>query len=129
MARILIVDDEKNIAETAAAMLARFGHETAVSLSVAEAREHLREAEVDCVVVDVVLPDGNGVDFLGEVRRRWPGLPAVVVTGHLLADTAEKVALLPGVQILDKPFRFKELVDRVEGALNAAPRRVQGGSE
>jgi len=67
-----------------------------------------------------VLPDGNGVDFLGAVRGQRPGLAAVVVTGHLMAATAEKVALLPGVQVLDKPFRLRELVERVEGALNAA---------
>jgi len=120
LARILIVDDEKNIAETTAAMLTQCGHETAVCLSLAEAHEYLRATEVDCVVVDVVLPDGNGVDFLGAVRGQRPGLAAVVVTGHLMAATAEKVALLPGVQVLDKPFRLRELVERVEGALNAA---------
>jgi CheY-like chemotaxis protein len=71
----------------------------------------------DAVVTDVMMPGMSGVEFLAVVRRSWPSLPALVITGY--ADFATADELPADVAVLRKPFRRKEFVARVQGLLSA----------
>jgi len=122
MARLLVVDDEPSIAATTSALLRNLGHEAETSLTLAEARQRLTQPGIDCLIVDIFMPDGDGLQFLQEVRAADPTFPAVVITGHLMegdSATSRRLAALPGVPLLAKPFRIGELAERVNAVLSS----------
>jgi len=66
--------------------------------------------EPDVVVVDLHLPGVDGLQILGQLRRRWPALPVIVMTAFGGADVEERVRRLGATGYLDKPFRLEQLV-------------------
>jgi CheY-like chemotaxis protein len=80
--RILIVDDEPQVAEVLAKSLVREGHQAEVAHSGEEALKLIGSAEPDAIFLDVSMPGMNGLHVLAEVKRRRPSLPVVVITGN-----------------------------------------------
>jgi CheY-like chemotaxis protein len=103
--RILIVDDEPQVAEVLARSLAREGHTAEVAHSGEEALRRLgtAEPEPDALFLDVSMPGMNGLDVLVEVKRRRPSLPVVVITGHATPDEMDEVKRLGAVDVIAKP--------------------------
>lgn len=101
--KILIVDDEPQVAEVLARSLAREGHTAEVAHSGEEALRRLGVAEPDALFLDVSMPGMNGLDVLAEVKRRRPSLPVVVITGHATPDEMDEVRRLGAVDVIAKP--------------------------
>jgi len=101
--KILIVDDEPQVAEVLARSLAREGHLASVAHSGEEALRMLGPTEPDAVFLDVSMPGMNGLDVLAEVRRRRPTLPVVVITGNATPDEVDQVKQLGAVDVIEKP--------------------------
>ncbi|HXH81397.1 MAG TPA: response regulator [Candidatus Tectomicrobia bacterium] len=115
---ILIVDDEREVAEVLARSLTRQGHEATVVHSGAEALERLRTSSPDALFLDVSMPGMNGLDVMAEVRRLRPALPVVVVTGHATDDQIERVRALGAVDVIQKPSaltHYHEAIERLHG--------------
>ncbi len=114
-ARVLVVDDEAEIAELMRAMLEGAGFEVAIAESGAVALELLDAARFDAVVSDLRMPDMDGATLWRELRARWPALARRVlfVTGDTLSAGAEAFLAEAGCASLDKPFARSDLVDRV----------------
>jgi DNA-binding response OmpR family regulator len=66
--------------------------------------------EPDVVVVDLQLPGVDGLDILGQLRRRWPSLPVIVMTAFGGGEVEERVRRLGAAAYFDKPFRLENLV-------------------
>jgi len=88
MHRILIVDDEEGIRALLGAFLRRAGYGVETADSVASARVLLGQNSYDAVVCDIVLPDESGVVLMEEVRRRFPLVPVIMMTGMPTVETA-----------------------------------------
>src|SRR5215813_484582 len=117
MTRVLIVDDEPAIRESLAFALKRDGFEVVDVASLKEARS----AEADLIVLDLVLPDGNGLDFLRALRAR-SDVPVIVLTSRD-EETDRVVGLEMGADdYVLKPFSPREVVARVRAVL----RRFRG---
>ncbi len=101
--KILIVDDEPQVAEILARSLEREGHQAAIATSGEEALRRRGPSEPDAMFLDVSMPGMNGLDVLTEVRRRRPSLPVVVITGHATRDEVEQVRRLGAVDVIEKP--------------------------
>lgn len=114
-ARVLVVDDEAEIAELMRAMLEGAGFEVATAESGAVALELLEAARFDAVVSDLRMPDMDGAALWRELHTRWPQLAQRVlfVTGDTLSPGAEAFLAEAGCASLDKPFSRGDLVDRV----------------
>ena len=114
-ARVLVVDDEAEIAELMRAMLEGAGFEAATAESGAVALELLAAARFDAIVSDLRMPDMDGAALWREVRLRWPALArrTLFVTGDTLSPGAEAFLAEAGCAALDKPFARSDLVDRV----------------
>ncbi len=111
---LLVVEDDPDIRELMAWVLAGAGFAVLEAGSAAEALARFEEAPgVAGLVVDRLLPDGDGVALVEELRRRLPGLPAVVVSGA--GEEPED----PGTGFLAKPFTARELLERVREHLAA----------
>jgi CheY-like chemotaxis protein len=101
--RILIVDDEPQVAEVLAKSLAREGHRAQVVHSGEEALQFLGNTEPDALFLDVSMPGMNGLHVLAEVKRRRPSLPVVVITGNATPEQVDEVKRLGAVDVIEKP--------------------------
>lgn len=117
--RILVIDDEPDIRAAVRTMLAGSGYEVAEAGSRAEAVCALRLVGADLVLCDLFLPDADGADLIRELRRDFPGLKVVAMSG---GGTDGAVDLLPEARdrgadgVLYKPFDrvlIRAVIDRV----------------
>ena len=114
--RILIVEDEPSISEPLASYLAREGFEPTVAPTMGSAREAFRAAEPDVVLLDVMLPDGDGRDLCRELRAT-SDVPIILVTAR-----GEDVDKIVGLELgaddyVVKPFSAGELVARIRAIM------------
>ncbi len=115
---ILIIEDSQSVAQTCKLQLEPLGHRILLAETGHDALAQLRENIVDCVLLDLTLPDMNGMEILRETRQ-WPSPPSVVVT---TANAAMSVAIeavkLGAFDYLVKPFAAARLVTTVTNALS-----------
>ena len=116
MARVLVVDDEAEIAELMRAMLEGAGFEAATAESGAVALELLAAARFDAIVSDLRMPDMDGAALWREVRHRAPALASrmLFVGGDTLSPGARAFLAETGCPGLDKPFTRADLLARVK---------------
>jgi PAS domain S-box-containing protein len=114
--RILVVDDDTDVRAIAAAMLADAGYEVSEAHSGDAALNALQRADcrAELVVADVSMPGLNGVELAAIVRRTWPGVPVLLMTGY--ADSA-LLGQAAGHEVLRKPFQAMELDAKVRRAM------------
>jgi DNA-binding response OmpR family regulator len=115
--RILVVEDNAELAGLIAEGLADADYETDRVATAADARHALGNARYSAVVLDLGLPDGDGLAVLGDVRARHDEVPVLILTAR--AGVHDRVVgLRAGADdYLTKPFAFEELVARVEALL------------
>ena len=90
---VLVVDDDSTIRTVVAAALRRDGHRVTTAASLAELRREMRLAVPDVLVTDVVLPDGNGLDFVAALMGEQPDLPVIVFSASPPPSAPPKSAL------------------------------------
>ncbi|HVR18870.1 MAG TPA: response regulator [Polyangiaceae bacterium] len=114
-AHILVVEDEPAIAESVAYALRRDGFSVSLAGNLAEAE--LERDRADLVVLDLMLPDGSGFDFIGTLRAARPGKPVIVLSSR--DGEADRVAALEtgADDYVTKPFSPREIVARVRAVL------------
>ena len=114
--RVLVVEDDREIRSLIQASLAVEGFEVQTAVSVSEAKALLQHSPPDVVVLDLGLPDGDGIELVQEVRRRH-SLPILVVSAR--HQESQKIALLDAGadDYLTKPFSVGELLARIRVAL------------
>lgn len=116
--RVLVVDDDPMVCALVAHTLKKGGFEVETALSGEEALQRLGEFAPSCLVVDKVLPGLGGLEVMCEARRRRPGLPVVLITGHPEPFRLEEAR--PDAVLL-KPFEsLKSLCDTVSAVLDAS---------
>jgi DNA-binding NtrC family response regulator len=130
-ARVLVVDDEPAIRAGFQAYLGRAGFEVVEADGLARARQALLHSGLDAVLLDVRLPDGSGLDWIGELRDVCPGLVIIVMTGHGDVPLAVEAMRRGADQFVTKPVNMAEIDAFLRGALegrpvrrSAAPRRM-----
>ncbi|HLZ74191.1 response regulator [Phenylobacterium sp.] len=129
MAFILVVDDEQMLRTTLRAILQRAGHEVAEAEDGAKAMELFRVNTPDLVITDIIMPNREGVETIGEMRAAAPDLPIIAMSGggsrggELFLSLA---ARLGATQTLAKPIRQAELLAAVDACL-ASRHRAGGG--
>lgn len=108
MARILVVDDESLIRALVADVGESLGHEVLTAASIKEGQD-LAQRGVDIVLLDVLLPDGDGLAHV-ETFSQLPGRPdVIIITGHGNADAAESALRSGAWEYLVKPLRVRDL--------------------
>lgn len=115
--RVLVVEDDKPLRSTLVATLKAEGYAAVEAGSVTAARQRISERPVDLVVLDLGLPDQDGIGLLAEMRRAGDLTPIVVLTAR--DDEASKVQALDlgADDYVTKPFGVAELLARIRSAL------------
>ncbi|MES2443779.1 MAG: nitrogen regulation protein NR(I) [Pseudomonadota bacterium] len=120
---VLVVDDDSAIRTVVAAALKREGHRVTAAASLAEMRRELRLAVPDVLVIDVVLPDGNGLDTVATLMTEHPDLPVIVFSAQNTLATAVRATEVGAFDYLPKPFDLDVLTQAVRGAIARGRRR------
>jgi DNA-binding NtrC family response regulator len=116
-ARVLIVDDEQDLADSCAFFLERAGHRAAVVSSGEEALAALERERFDLVVSDIRMPRMSGLSLLEAVRAKDPRLEVILMTGFPEVEAAVRAIKLGAFDYIQKPFDELQLMERVEKAL------------
>lgn len=118
--RILIVEDEKNIARVLELELAYEGYETGVANTGSEGLIQFREQKWDLILLDLMLPEIHGLDVLKRIRSADPAVPVILLTAK--NDVKDKVAGLDlgANDYITKPFEIEELLARIRANLRMA---------
>jgi DNA-binding NtrC family response regulator len=114
--RILVAEDEQTFGLTVTRFLQKSGHEVKICTSGKSALKALDAAEWDVLLLDLKLPDADGVDVLASVRKDHPELQTIIVTGFANVQSAIDTMRLGAFDYLTKPPNFEELGMRVEKA-------------
>jgi DNA-binding NtrC family response regulator len=117
MATILIIDDEQNILVTLSRALSLEGFETEVAGGGRVGLEKLAKCSVDLVMLDVKLPDLDGIQVLERIRAQQPDLPVVMMSGHATVEVAVRAVVLGATDFLEKPLSTEKMLVTINNAL------------
>ncbi|RMH80831.1 MAG: response regulator [Calditrichaeota bacterium] len=121
MARILVVDDDAQIRLMLERMLSRHGFEVLVAEDGAEALKTAIQNPVDVILMDIIMPEKEGIETIVEMRKKFPRVKIIAMSGgspYLGADTNLTIARRVGAdQILRKPFQQVELLGAIREVL------------
>ena len=114
---VVVIDDERTVQATLTAVLQRHGFVVETALNAAQGRRKVAEVKPDLVLLDLGLPDGDGLEVLKEIKAAQPGLPVMILTAHdSLANAIESIKL-GAYHFLPKPYAVEELVSLCRRAL------------
>lgn len=125
MAQILVIDDEIGIRELLSEILRDEGYDVATAENAAAARAFRNAQRPDLVLLDIWMPDTDGVTLLKE----WAAagqltMPVIMMSGHATIDTAVEATKIGAVGFLEKPIGMQKLLASIKSALERAPKRA-----
>ncbi|TRZ76152.1 MAG: response regulator [Bacteroidetes bacterium] len=112
--KILLMDAEKNSCEEMQEFLQREGFNVLTAHSAAEGKLVLQEMPIDILILDIRLPDANGLEVLKENKSRYPKLDVIVISGHGDMDSVIQAMHLGALDFLRKPLRLMDLRSAIE---------------
>lgn len=114
--RVLLVDDEKDFVEMLSLRLQEEGEKVSAAYSGKGCLDTLERTSIDVVVLDIKMPGMDGMETLGEIRKRFPLVEVIMLTGHGSTETAIEGMKLGAFDYLMKPAEFDELTAKLQGA-------------
>lgn len=127
MANILVVDDEMGIRELLSEILGDEGHVVSTAEDANQAREMRLSGAPDLVLLDIWMPDTDGVTLLKEWQR--DGLltmPVIMMSGHATIDTAVEATRIGAMNFLEKPISLQKLLKTVQQGLSRGTEGARG---
>ncbi len=113
----MVVDDEQGIRQVLQDVLGDEGHQVFAVEDGFQALEILEQEAVDLVILDVWLPNMGGIDVLKRVRKGWPDIEVVVISGHANINMAVQAVKIGAFDFLEKPLSLEKTITVVENAL------------
>jgi len=121
-ASILVVDDEQGIRSTIQDILTDEGYSVETAADAREARAHYSSDSPNLVLLDIWMPDTDGISLLKEwAADNGLNCPVVMMSGHGTVETAVEATRLGAVDFIEKPLSLAQLLSTVETALNVVP--------
>lgn len=124
MNHVLIVDDEAEIRESLEGILREEGYLVTTSATAGEALELVRDADYDVVLLDIWLPDRDGLETLGEIRRLESSPEVVIISGHGTIEAAVRATKLGAYDFLEKPLSLERTLIVINNAMRARQMRA-----
>ena len=120
MSKILVIDDEQGIRNLLDTLLSRKGYEVVLASNGQKGLELFRRERPDVVVLDLKMPEMNGLTVLQQVRQLNPVQPVVILTGAGTAEAEQQVRALGVTEFVEKEFSMHRLGDSLKRLLNSA---------
>ena len=126
MANILVIDDEMGIRELLSEILGDEGHVVTTAENAQQARELRAQSTPDLVLLDIWMPDTDGVTLLKEWQRDGQlTMPVIMMSGHATIDTAVEATRIGALNFLEKPIALQKLLKAVQQGLSRTPEPVR----
>jgi DNA-binding NtrC family response regulator len=126
MASILVVDDEMGIRELLNEILTDEGHTVYAAESAMQARTIREQMRPDLVLLDIWMPDVDGITLLKEWSKTGQlTMPVVMMSGHATIDTAVEATRIGALNFLEKPIALQKLLKTVNKALESSPKYIE----
>ncbi|HED37527.1 MAG TPA: response regulator transcription factor [Ignavibacteria bacterium] len=125
--KILIIEDEKDLANSAAEYLTGQNYKCELAYNYDEALDKLELYQYDCAVVDIMLPDGNGLELIKYLKERHSDSGIIIVSAKNALDDRIKGLNLGADDYLTKPFHLAELNARIDSIIRR--RKFKGNEE
>ena len=122
--KILVVDDEQQVREMTSEMLSSFGFDVVSASTTEEAVNLCSDSSIDMILTDIVMPDRNGLDLIIEIKKLYPEIPILAmsggggITGRY--DYLEIAKLVGAKNIIRKPFNLIELKTAISDILGVS---------
>ena len=124
--KILVVDDEIGIRELLSEILFDEGYQVYLAENAEQARVHRIEHEPDLVLLDIWMPDTDGITLLREwVEQDLLTMPVVMMSGHGTIETAVEATRIGAVDFLEKPIALQKLLDTIAKAIRDDAPKLQ----
>lgn len=120
MAKILLVDDDNLVRTSLAYALEDAGHTVAQAVNGDDGLGALARESFDAVVLDILMPEREGIETIREIRKKWPVLPVLAISGGDKtgwSDFLRMATVLGANDTMAKPFTATDFVDRVNRLL------------
>jgi DNA-binding response OmpR family regulator/DNA-binding transcriptional ArsR family regulator len=129
--KILVVDDEETARITLEALLKKEGYELAIAKNGKEAIEKIKSDNFDVALVDLVMPDMDGMFVLNEIKAKNPGTHVIMITGFGTIESAVEAMKVGATDYISKPFKKNEIENLVRRTLEEAKftGRIEAGEE
>lgn len=124
---ILLVEDNEELIRVNQRMLEIKGYEVEAVVNIEEARVCLETSDIRLMILDILLPDGSGLDFCKEVKKKYPNLPILFLTA--LGENSDIVTGLRigGDDYVSKPYDYEVLLAKIEALLRRTQLEVVQG--
>ncbi len=120
MKKILVIDDEAIVRTSCDRTLAPEGYELTLTSSGKEGLEVLEKESFALVLLDLKMPDIDGIEVLNKIKDTWPDTKVVMITGYSTVDTAVQALRLGAFNFIEKPFTPDTLLNAVNEAFEAS---------
>jgi len=127
--RILLVDDEENTRIALSRLLTREGYIVDTVANGFEALNHLREHDVNLIVTDINMPEMDGIEFLRELNRSFPGSNVIMITAYGGVESYIEAINLGAFEYINKPVKIEELKSVLERVLSTKNCHIKGGGK
>ncbi len=127
-ARILVVDDEKQIADMLVDYLSNLGYQTVAAYDGYDALSKLEEGNFQLVITDLKMPEMDGMELLEAVKSLDKRVVVVIITGYATIESAVTAIKKGAYDFITKPFKMKELEIIVKRVWSGIPCRGSWGS-
>ncbi|MBW2620912.1 MAG: response regulator [Deltaproteobacteria bacterium] len=114
--KVLLVDDEEDFAEMLSLRLKELGEKVVIAYSGQEGLDTLAKTSIDVVILDIKMPGMDGIETLREIKKQYPIIEVILLTGHGSTETAVEGMKLGAFDYLMKPADFSDLAAKLEGA-------------
>ena len=122
--RILVVDDDVIVIKSCRRILEAEGFEVTTVPSADEALEKIKIYDFDLLVMDVKMPIHDGIFLMREIKKNWPDIPIIVMSGYPTPETVADVVRLGAVQFIPKPFKPDEFMKSIREVIRKMPHKT-----
>ena len=119
--KILVVDDDAIVIKSCRRILEAEGFEVSSVPSADKALEELKSYDFDLLLIDVKMPKHDGMYLMREIKKNWPEIPIIIMSGYPTSETIAEVLKLGATLFIPKPFKPDELVKSVRQVLKNVP--------
>jgi len=115
--KILIVEDQKELADSITTFISQDGYVCDITNNFSEAEESIKSKEYDCAIVDIMLPDGSGLDAIKLLKKIQPKCGVIVISAKSSLDDKITGLNLGADDYITKPFHLSELNARIKSII------------
>lgn len=112
--RILVVDDDVIVVKSCRRILEAEGFEVTTVPSADDALEKIKMYDFDLLIMDVKMPKHDGIFLMREIKKNWPDIPIIVMSGYPTPETIADVLKLGAIQFIPKPFKPDEFMKSIQ---------------